>query len=183
MRVALQPQNFLAMQDSDLNDWFSSEVQPHESKLRSYLRRKFPTLVDEDDIVQESYARLIRSKKKGEVANSKALLFRIARNAVIDLFRRRRVAKTDTVADFTNLSVLDDGTAITDEISKKEDLQMLTAALLELPDRCRQTMTLRLVYQMSHKEIARELGISPHTVKAQLVKGTKRCVEFFEARK
>jgi RNA polymerase sigma-70 factor (ECF subfamily) len=35
---------------------------------------------------------------------------------------------------------------------------------------------------MSHKEIAAELRISEHTVKAQLAKGMRRCAEYFEQR-
>jgi RNA polymerase sigma-70 factor (ECF subfamily) len=43
-------------------------------------------------------------------------------------------------------------------------------------------LTLRLLYAMSHKEIAAELRISEHTVKAQLAKGMRRCADFFEQR-
>ena len=35
---------------------------------------------------------------------------------------------------------------------------------------------------MSHKEIGAELGISEHTVKAQLAKGMRRCAEYFAER-
>ena len=43
-------------------------------------------------------------------------------------------------------------------------------------------LTLRLMYAMPQKEIAAELRISEHTVKAQLAKGMRRCAEYFEAR-
>ena len=33
--------------------WFAEEVQPHESELRGYLRRQFPS-VEVDDVVQET---------------------------------------------------------------------------------------------------------------------------------
>src|SRR5258706_7278593 len=48
-----------AVSPSNLSRWFAEEVQPHESSLRSYLRAVFPLLPDIDDLVQESYARLI----------------------------------------------------------------------------------------------------------------------------
>ncbi|MBI2497428.1 MAG: RNA polymerase subunit sigma-24, partial [Opitutae bacterium] len=46
--------------DADFARWFAEEVQPHEPALRAWLRNRFPTLVDPDDLVQESYARLLR---------------------------------------------------------------------------------------------------------------------------
>lgn len=46
--------------DSELFRWFAVEVQPHEAALRSWLAGRFPGLKDADDVVQESYARLLR---------------------------------------------------------------------------------------------------------------------------
>src|SRR5688572_5011946 len=80
--------------------WFAAEVEPHERSLRTYLRRVFPTLPDLDDLVQESYARLIRAKDAGRVSYAKAFLFTTARNAALDFFRRRKVVVIDLVADF-----------------------------------------------------------------------------------
>jgi hypothetical protein len=42
-------------QDLDTAVWFAREVQPHENKLRSYLRG-IAAAADIDDLVQESYA-------------------------------------------------------------------------------------------------------------------------------
>jgi hypothetical protein len=48
--------------DTEQNRWFSQEVQPHEPLLRAHLHSAFPSLPDVDDIVQESYFRLIQAK-------------------------------------------------------------------------------------------------------------------------
>jgi RNA polymerase sigma factor (sigma-70 family) len=66
--------------------------------------------------------------------------------------------------------------------TKQEELELLATAVRGLPDRCRRVLTLRLLYGLSHKEIAADLGISEHTVKAQLAKGMRRCSEFFASR-
>ena len=42
--------------------WFADEVKPHERSLRAYLRSVFPGFPDVDDLVQESYVRLIRAR-------------------------------------------------------------------------------------------------------------------------
>lgn len=157
-------------------------MQPHESSLRSYLRSVFPTLPDIDDLVQESYARLLRAKESGRVSYAKAFLFTTARNAALDLFRRRKVVAIEGVADLEALPVAEDRPGVAEAMNRQQELSLLAAAVRELPTRCRQVLTLRLLYGYSHKQIGAELGISEHTVKAQLAKGMRRCADYFEER-
>jgi RNA polymerase sigma factor (sigma-70 family) len=170
------------MPPTDQAHWFAEEVQPHERSLRSYLRSVFPSLPDIDDLVQESYARLIRAREAGHVSYAKAFLFMTARNAALDFFRRRKVVAIDGVADLSALSVVEDRPDAGEAVNKQQELELLAQAVRGLPDRCRQVMTLRLMYGMPHKEIAGELRISEHTVKAQLAKGMRRCADYFEER-
>jgi RNA polymerase sigma factor (sigma-70 family) len=162
--------------------WFVEEVQPHESSLRAYLRGMFPSLPDIDDLVQESYARLIRAREVSRISYVKAFLFTTARNAALDIFRRGKVVSIEYVADMSELSVMEDSPNAAETATKQEELELLATAVRGLPDRCRRVLTLRLLYGLSHKEIAADLGISEHTVKAQLAKGMRRCSEFFESR-
>lgn len=157
-------------------------MRPHEPSLRSYLRWKFPSLPDVDDLVQESYVRLLSAKKAGGIQYAKAFLFTTARNIALDLFRRKQVISIEGVADLGELTVLDDKAGVPETVSKQQELELLAEAVRVLPDRCRQVLTLRLLYGLSHKEIAAELGISGHTVKAQLAKGMRRCADYFQAR-
>lgn len=168
--------------ESEHTRWFAEEVHPHEPSLRSYLRRMFPSLPDIDDLVQESYARLIRAKQAGRVGYAKAFLFATARNAALDFFRRRRVVSIDAAGDLTDLRVLADGPDAAEAVNKQQELELLSAAVRTLPTRCRQVLTLRLLYGLSQQEIAADLRISEHTVKAQLAKGMRRCAAFFEER-
>ena len=162
--------------------WFAEEVQPHESSLRSYLRSAFPSLPDVDDLVQESYARLIRAREGGRVSYAKAFLFTTARNAALDIFRRRKIVAIDGVDDLATLDVAEDRPDTAAAINKQQEMALLAEAVRGLPDRCRQVLTLRLLYGFSHRQIAGELGISEHTVKAQLAKGMRRCAEYFAER-
>jgi RNA polymerase sigma-70 factor (ECF subfamily) len=172
----------LSTPKSETARWFAEEVQPHESSLRRYLRGVFPALPDVDDLVQESYARLIRAREVGRVSYAKAFLFTTARNAALDFFRRRTVVRIDGVADLEALSVIDDKPDAAEAASKQQELALLAEAVKDLPERCRQVLTLRLLYAMSHQQISAELRISEHTVKAQLAKGMRRCADYLEKR-
>lgn len=170
------------MAESEQARWFAEEVQPHETSLRAYLRGMFPSLPDIDDLVQESYARLIRAHEGGRISYIKAFLFTTARNAALDIFRRSRVVSFELMADMSTLTILEDRPNAAEATTKQEELELLATAVRGLPDRCRQVLTLRLLYGLSHKEIAADLGISEHTVKAQLAKGMRRCGDFFASR-
>lgn len=162
--------------------WFAEEVHPHEPALRAYLQARFPTLSDHDDLVQETYTRLLRAKDTGGVRYPKAFLFTAARNAAFDLFRRRRAHPTEPVNDHTELVVLDTRPSAADALDQRYDLEVLAEAVRSLPDRCRQVIMLRYLDGLAYKEIADQLGISPETVKVHMAKGMRRCAAFFAAR-
>ena len=176
------PRRIMPPPETEQTRWFAEEVQPHEPSLRAWLRGLFPSFPEIDDLVQESYVRLIRARETGKVVRAKAYLFATARNLALDFFRRRRVVSIEAIGDLADSTVLDDAPSVTDAVSRQQELALLAEAVRHLPPRCRQTLTLRLLYGLSHKEIAAQLGLSEHTVKAQLAKGMRRCTVFFEER-
>ncbi len=168
-------------QNPEQASWFASQVQPHETALRSYLRARFPTLLDIDDLIQDSYARLMRAWDAGKVEQPKAYLFATARNLAFDLFRRRQVVSIEGLADFEQLSVIEDRPDAAESASHAQELELLGHAIEALPARCRQVLTLRRLHGLSHREIAAQLSISEHTVNAQLAIGLLRCRTYLQA--
>ncbi len=164
--------------DSELGHWFAAHVQPHEAMLRAWLRSRFKTEDDLDDVVQETYLRLLRARERGEVASPKAFLFAVARNLALDRFRHRAVVPTESLVENEALAVLEEGRGTPETIAHNQELELLTEAIQSLPDRCRQIFTLRKVYGLSQEEIAGQLGISENTVSAQLTIGVKKCMAF-----
>jgi RNA polymerase sigma factor (sigma-70 family) len=172
----------MSQQDLDIAHWFAAEVHPHEPALRSYLRAHFPTLRDIDDLVQETYARLIQARNSGRVTEARPYLFSIARNAAIDLCRRNRIVSFEPIAK-TGASFVDvSDEHAADALDHDQELAVLAAAIATLPERCRQVLTLRKLHGFSHRAIAEQLGISENTVSAQITVGIFRVREFFRAR-
>jgi RNA polymerase sigma factor (sigma-70 family) len=167
---------------ADRSRWFHEEVQAHESALRAYLRRQFPTLTDADDVVQESYLRLWRAPDHDKIASAKAYLFAIARNLTLGRFRRQKASPEVPVVDFGSLRVLRDETDVVESVSTNQELALAEAAMESLPARCREVLMLRSLQGLSCEEIAEKLGISEATVRTQMAKGLKRCIEYFRER-
>jgi RNA polymerase sigma factor (sigma-70 family) len=165
-------------QDPETATWFSTQVQPHEPALRAYLHG-FVQLTDIDDLVQETYVRLLKARERGPIGSPRGLLFATARNATYDLFRRRAVAQTSSVAEIDCSRVFDEAPGVAETVSRRQETDLLEAAIKTLPHRCREILVLRKFHNLSHREIARKLGISEHTVEAQLTKALHRCEEFF----
>ena len=170
------------MPPSEQARWFTEEVQPHEPALRAYLQARFPTLEEHDDIVQETYARLLRAQVSGGVRYPKAFLFTAARNVAFDLFRRRGTKPTEAVTDLLELTVLEDRPELGEQLDQSYELEVLADAVRALPDRCRQVIMLRYLDGLAYKEIAAQLGISAETVKVHMAKGMRRCAAFFAER-
>lgn len=163
--------------------WFTQEVQPHEAALRAWLRVQFPALADHhDDVVQDTWIRLLRARERGPIGSARGLLFATARNAALDLLRRRAVAQTFPIAETDAARVFDEAPGVSESVSRRQESELLAAAIAELPPRCREILVLRKFENLSHREIARRLGIAEHTVEAQLTKALRRCAEFFARR-
>ncbi len=170
------------MPPSEQARWFSEEIKPYEPALRAYLHKRFPSLPDHDDLVQETYTRLLRARADGRLTYAKAFLYTAARNAAIDMFRRRRVVTLEPISELTELPALDATPGIAETLERQQRLEMLIEAVAALPERCRQVMMLRHLDGLAYKEIALRLGISPETVKVHMIKGVRDCTSFFRAR-
>lgn len=167
-------------ENPDASQWFQQHVQPHEPMLRAWLRSRFASEGDIDDVVQEAYVRLFRARAQGGVSSPKAFLFAVARNLAMDRVRHRQVSHAESLAENEALAVLEEGEGIPETIARNQELEMLTKAIQLLPDRCRQIFTLRKVYGLAQPEIARRLGLSENTISAQLTIGVRKCMEFMQ---
>src|SRR5688572_24839037 len=106
---------------SNQADWFSAEVQPHEAALRAWLRSQFRGAVDPDDVVQETYARVLRAHSRGEVQVPRAFLFTTARNLALDLARRHKIVTFEPITENNARNVYDDGANAADAVAHTQE--------------------------------------------------------------
>jgi RNA polymerase sigma factor (sigma-70 family) len=167
-------------QSVDESEWFASQIYSHEQLLRSWLLRSYPALGDVDDVIQESYLRVLAAGREQTIASPKAFLFATARNLALDHLRHQGVQRIDAIAEVDAVSVSDMQPSIPDSVALNQELDLLKQAIQSLPDRCRQIVTLRKIYGLSQKQIAAKLGISEHTVEAQGTIGLRKLVAYFQ---
>lgn len=165
----------------DFEDWYRQEVLVHERALRAYLRRAFPVVTDVDNLVQETFARVLQARRSGEVGYVRGYLFAVARNLALEQLRRRQIVAIDGVEPDA-LDVRADEPGVPDKVGLRLDLELLTEAMAALPERCREVLRLRKIDGLPQREIAARLGISEHTVEAQVANGMRRCAQFFRDR-
>ncbi len=151
--------------------------------LRSYLKGSFPTVRDVDDVVQESFLRLLKARSAHPIRCARAFLFGIARRLAVDVIRKeRRTTAHEVVMDIDSCNVLEDEADAAESISTQEEIALLAQAIHSLPARCREIMILRKLDRLPHQEIARRLGISVPTVEVQISRGMRKCTRYLRSR-
>jgi RNA polymerase sigma-70 factor (ECF subfamily) len=136
---------------------------------------------DARDVVQDAYLRAFKGLRRfrGEAGFS-TWLYRITVNCAASLVERRRKASCDQLDDFVDKAELIDFRSERDPeraATTADDRGRLVEALSDLPDELRLVVVLRDVYDLSHREIAKELGISQAAAKVRLHRARRRLRE------
>ena len=151
----------------------------HEGALRACLYRYTRNRSDVEDLLQETYARLLAAAgtDEPEVRSIRSFSLTVARNVAFDWLRHKHVVPMELMADMEDLAVLDERAGVEEIINSHQELAMLVRTIQDLPDRGRQVFTLRKVYGYSQREIASRLGISENVVEQHLTTAARRCAQ------
>ena len=150
-----------------------SEAIAHEqSRLRSFIRRRVPDPGDAEDILQDVFYELVAAYRLMQpIEQVGAWLFRVARNRIIDLFRKKKLqaVSNDAVAKDGEALLLDDLLPSPDAgpdalFARGVLMDELDAALDELPDEQRDVFIAHEIEGRSFKELAAETGLSVNTL-------------------
>jgi RNA polymerase sigma factor (sigma-70 family) len=151
----------------------SDVVKREQSRLRNFIRRRVPDPLDADDILQEVFYELVEANRLlMPIEHVTGWLFRVARNRITDLFRKKRPER------FPDADVADEGGAmlsIEDFLPSRDAgpdalyarsvlLDELESALDELPEEQREVFIAHEMEGRSFRELAVETGVNLNTL-------------------
>jgi RNA polymerase sigma factor (sigma-70 family) len=151
----------------------SEVVKREQSRLRNFIRRRVPDPRDAEDILQDVFYELVEANRLlMPIEHVTGWLFRVARNRITDLFRKKKPES------FGDTAVADED----DELLQLEDLlpspaagpealyarnvllDELELAVDELPEEQREVFVAHELEGRSFKEMAAETGVSVNTL-------------------
>ena len=151
----------------------SDVVTREQSRLRNFIRRRVPDSRDAEDILQEVFYELVEANRLlMPIEHVTGWLFRVARNRITDLFRKKRwESLSDAVAtgDEEEPLVLEDWLPSLDASPEARYangvlLDELEDALDELPEEQREVFVGHEIEGRTFREMSAETGVSVNTL-------------------
>jgi len=166
-----KPVSVISMTEQDRQ--ISEVVAEQRGRLRNFIRRRVPDPSDAEDIMQEVFYELVEANRLlMPIEHVTGWLFRVARNRITDLFRKKKPVT------FTDIAVADEDGAplrIEDLLPSPDAgpeglyfrnvlLDELELALDELPREQREVFIAHEIEGHSFKELSAESGASINTL-------------------
>jgi len=152
----------------------SEAIEREQPRLRNFIRKRVAHAGDAEDILQEIFYELVQAYRLMKpVEQVGAWLFRVARNRITDLFRKRNREGSridpSTAEENGELIILEDLLPSPDAgpeaaYARSVLLEELDAALDELPEEQREVFIAHELEGRSFKELAAEMGLSVNTL-------------------
>ena len=134
-------------------------------ELFCYIKHKIPNKDNAQEIVQESYARAISVGHHERIDNPRALLYRIAKNIIIDRVRKHAGVQEVPYEEDAHVSIAHEP----ETLLLAQDRQMvLMQALRTLPKMRKEVFVLHVLEGYKREEVANMMGISLNAVEKHL---------------
>ncbi len=152
---------------------------PHEPGLRGWLARRGIAEHDIDDIVQETYAKLVVLPSIDAIRDPRSYTYQVALSVHVTNLRKSNVIPIKVIPHFEQASIAAPDPSPEQVVGDRGELEQLARALAKLPERCRAVFMARRVEGLSHRETAQKLGISEKTVEKHMARGIRHLMDIF----
>jgi RNA polymerase sigma-70 factor (ECF subfamily) len=155
--------------------WIATNILPLEPELRGWLRRRLGSFGDNDidDLVQEAFAR-IWAADFALIRNPRSYLFATVRHLLAEYARRSRIVPIELLGEIDSLNLINDEPGPERRLSARQELDTLRAIVAELPSQCRRVFELLKFEGLSHRDVAKRMGLSAKTVENHLTRAFGR---------
>jgi RNA polymerase sigma factor (sigma-70 family) len=171
MDEALSAERIIARQDERLTEAIGRE----QGRLRNFIRRRVADEAEAEDILQDVFYELIEAYRLMKpIEQVGAWLYRVARNRIIDRFRKKKpesfsAARDPEAGDEDTSPSLEELLPSPDagpeaSYARSILLEELDAALDELPEEQREAFVAHEIEGISFKELSAETGVEINTL-------------------
>lgn len=157
---------------------FSIVVAHYYRELQALLARTLKDRHAAEDVVQESYARVLALQRSGrQVDKFRSVLYRTAYNLVIDRSRNAKLRNHESLDALDPDTIPAAPTTLEpdQQLSQAQRARALLQAIEDLPPRCRQAFVMYKVDDLPQREIAARMGISVNMVERHIMRGMDAC--------
>jgi RNA polymerase sigma factor (sigma-70 family) len=163
----------LELMEIEQDQRISEVVKREQSRLRNFIRRRVPDPRDAEDILQGVFFELVEANRLlMPIEHVTGWLFRVARNRITDLFRKKRPESfSDSAAADEDGDVLQIEDLLPSPDAGPEALYLrnvlleeLELAVDELPEEQRKVFLAHELEGRSFKEMAAETGVGVNTL-------------------
>jgi RNA polymerase sigma factor (sigma-70 family) len=155
------------MEDVLINDRITEIFRREQGRLRSFVRKRVDNEGDAEDILQDVFSALVEADWLSRpVEQAGAWLFRVARNRIVDFFRKKRPVQFGLHQGDEGIEdLLPSPDAGPDAAYLRSLLwEELEQALAELPEEQRAVFIAHEIEGRSFKELSAETGVSVNTL-------------------
>ena len=163
-----------SMTRAEQDRFIAEAMERDEPKLRRFIRRRVLDTADAEDVLQDVFYELIQAYRMLKPAEQvTAWLYRVARNRIVDLFRRKKTVSLSEPAgaDMEAPSLEDllpSADAGPEAVYARELLfDAVDEALEELPENQREVFIAHEFMGRSFKELSEETGVGVNTLLSQ----------------
>jgi RNA polymerase sigma-70 factor (ECF subfamily) len=165
-------------------DRLAEAFRQYNETLVNYLAFRVKSRQEAAEIAQETYVRVLALSDIGRVTDLRSYLFRVANNIAVDRLRReqlrRRTVEQGRSAVAGSLVPASHDGSPEAERSAEDVLQVLRAAIDELPAKCRAAFILYKLHCQGYPEIALRLAVTESMVRKYVLRGLRHCQERLE---
>ena len=161
--------------------WVTANVLPFEAELRARVRRLCATPDDVDDLIQDVYCRVLHTASVEHIATPRAFVMQVAKNIMLDRFRRDGIVQVGALASLDDVDLRDDSPSTERVAMARSELRWVLGLIDNLPRRCRQVYRARRIHGLSQLDTAASLGLSENVVEKEMAKGVRLLAEMVGA--
>jgi RNA polymerase sigma-70 factor (ECF subfamily) len=159
------------MDHEDTKEHFLTVYDQYGDDIFRFCVLKVSSREIAQDLTQEVFTRFWQQLRAGtSIGNDRALLYTIARNLVIDWYRKRKEQSLDMLAEEGFEFASDDHKRISEHAEMREVLDVIR----DLDEPSREALTLRFVDGLSPKDIAQISGETANAVSVRINRALKK---------